>query len=150
MTIFSVNDRLGHRGRHSKILIVAAGFGIIEFLGKNIIPAATILRKDYTKNGKWSHNTYQIECPDKVWAIKYCQDFDNGTWLSSLTWEGALVEFCKNLSYYCSVPLEELALTDAMLEKAIRRIFPSVVEKLDDIQKAKTETQSLGSLFEDI
>lgn len=126
MKTIKCDDQLGSRGRSKKNLLVVAHQGVVEFKGSSIPPVCRVIKDTFTKNGKWSHSTWEVELTEDAFMVTIQQDFGTGQWFTSPTWQGVLQEFRKLL------PAEvRSTLTDEQIRPAIRCIFPKVAEKLD-------------------
>jgi hypothetical protein len=53
------SDVLGHRSRKAFSFVIKDG-KISEFQGSSIPGVIAVVGKDFRKNGKWSHSTYQL------------------------------------------------------------------------------------------
>lgn len=95
--MFEFNDKLGSRSlKHLNLLIASDGDKntvIFQFQGKSIPGIVLVVRADFTKNGKWSHNTWTVDPAPGVSCATISQDWETGKWLNSLTWKSAIEEF---------------------------------------------------------
>lgn len=85
------DDRIGIRSiKHINLL-----FGtykehqvIVEFKGQNIEGVCHIVHETYTKNGKWSHSTWEVALPNDVEGFMLYVDWEMGKYFPQKTWEG--------------------------------------------------------------
>ncbi len=77
------SDQIGSRGRRGWLLLVK-GEEITPFNGSNIPGVVVIRGTDYTKNGKWSHNTYRLELAPGVRAIASRDGWETGRFVEGL------------------------------------------------------------------
>lgn len=122
MKVVKVNDELGHRGRGNKLLVVTPTL-ITLFTGKGMPGMFRVLGENFTKNGKWSHSTWEVECNEGISIIKFVQDFGSGEWINAHCWKSAVIEFRGKIH---SSDHDE-----SVVIRAIRAIFPKTAERLD-------------------
>lgn len=121
MTTYVIDNSLLSRGRRKANLVIIPGKGILLFTGETIPGVLRVLRETYTKNGKWSHTTWEVETTGEVRIVTHNQDFGTGQWLCSKTWDSAVKEF-----------QDSLAGSDpAHIERFIRATWPNLAEQLD-------------------
>jgi hypothetical protein len=129
ITKTTFNDGIGSRGRQHRNFLAARLEGgtqiIIEFQGKTIPGVARVRSTQYTKNGKWSHNTWDLELTEGVIAFTVSQSWGTGQWLDAQTWAEAVTEFSQGL------PLEAEA-----VERFLRSSWTGVAERLDKAELA--------------
>lgn len=122
----TVDDKLGNRSRrHINLLICPEG--IVNFTGKSIPPTIRVLKEQYVKNGKWSHNTYSVEIDQNHELLKFSQDWETGNWFTSKTWDEAINEFDRKLGGHP----RKMGLSDELLEDVIRKLFPKFSAEMD-------------------
>lgn len=117
MTTIKFNDAPGIRDiRHLNLLI-------FEFAGESIPGVCQITSTSYTKNGKWSHSTWEVELAPGLRSFVWTQDWE----LGSGTWERAVAD----LQRKSGIP--------DLCPTAIRAKFPKAAAKLD---RAAAEAQA--------
>jgi hypothetical protein len=83
---------MGHRGRHHRNYILCPGQGILPFIRVSIPPVLRVLDESYSKRGKWSHTTWTVELAPGYDVLTWSQDWGNGKWFPTQTWEATLQE----------------------------------------------------------
>lgn len=133
------DDRRGHRGRGHKNLLLVRQQVVIPFAGETIPGVVRVLRRDYAKQGKWSHSTWSVECAPGVLAFSLGEDWETGEYFNSATWAGAAQEFRARLP-------EGASPEDGVLERAIRALFPRTTERLDREAAAQAAPVDVAAL----
>lgn len=91
------DDKLGHRARnHQNLLAGRLPDGkqvIFQFTGQSVPGVITVIKKDYSKNGKWSYTAWECELADGVIGFVRSQDWETGAWLNACMWQEAILEF---------------------------------------------------------
>ena len=115
------------------------------------------MSKDYTKNGKWSHYTWDVELMGGALSAPFAQDFETGRWINSLRWPEAIKEFGEKFAAGMAVdrnqPHEELAIeaahrrqriaaADGAIVRFIRATWPKTAEELDKTDAASVKADS--------
>ena len=137
MAIFTIDNSLLSRGRRKVNLVVIPGKGILPFSGETIPGVLRVLRENYTKNGKWSHTTWEVETSEGIRVITHSQDFGTGQWLCSKTWNSAIKEF-----------QDSIAGSDpAHIERFIRATWPELAAELDSADMSVAGEDVLADLF---
>ena len=83
MTSLTWSDQQGHRNRRAWLLIIYHDT-ITVFSGQSLPGTVAVVDSRYSKNGKWSHTTYQLELADKVTAIAGTDGWEDGTFREGL------------------------------------------------------------------
>lgn len=145
MTTITLNDKIGSRSlKHLNLFVALAGSEqvIAKFEGGTLPGLFQVIRADFTKNGKWSHNTWTVEPADGVSLFTIAQDWETGKWLNSQTWGAAMAEFIQKAKRAedgygmgASSLLEVTAIT-----RFIRSEWPGLAAKLDAAQDATATT----------
>lgn len=135
MKTYSFDDKMGSRSLSHRNFIVAGGLAL-EFIGKNL-PGCRIVREDFSKNGKWSHSTWDVELSDEVSALVFSQDWDTGKWFPEKTWELA----CSRLAKYFS---------PEQAERFIRRFFPQAAVIFDEERASQSDSVDVISAFQEL
>lgn len=137
--MFEFNDKLGSRSlKHLNLLIASDGDEntvICQFQGKSIPGIVKMVRADFTKNGKWSHNTWTVEPADGVQCATISQDWETGKWLNSLAWIQAVDEFKKKtriIGLSSWIPVE---IPDKAVIRFIRATWPKIATELDQADR---------------
>lgn len=134
------DDKLGSRSIEHLNLILISGEGIVQFVGNDIPPILRVNKRDYHKNGKWSNNIWTVELFNGCEPLIWYQDWGTGFWFVSKTWKSAITEFSEKL------PVGH-GLTDDIIVRTIRAIFPSISVNFD---KADKEWKQNTNLVADI
>ena len=130
MNIIELNDKMGSRSlRHLNCFVAQVGDEqfISEFKGDTIPGVITVIRKDYCKNGKWSHTIWQVEPAEGVHIFTIGQDWETGKFLNSSRWKEALVEFKAKVRF----ETEKMDLNSVAIERYIRSSWPKTASLLD-------------------
>lgn len=77
------SDCLGHRSRQPWLLLIE-GDTIHSFTGKDIPGVVVVKGTDYSKNGKWSHNTFRLLVQNGVRHIAMHSGWETGTFAEGL------------------------------------------------------------------
>lgn len=118
-------DEMHSRGRrHIEVIIVEQHDLIVAFQGKSIAGLCRVDKEDFSKNGKWSHYTWEVTLAAGAEAGRVHQDWETGYWLNGQNWQAALKEFKANLPKAAN-------LTDACIERFIRASMPKTAIRLD-------------------
>jgi hypothetical protein len=125
MKTVTCNDRLGSRNISHKNVLAVAGRGLVLFSGESIAPVARVMRADHKKDGKWSHTTWTVELADDASMFQFSQDWQTGAWFNSADWQGAIADVRLVMG-------EVAGITDEMIERFIRSVFPKSSAKLDE------------------
>lgn len=121
------NDGLGHRKRrHKNVLMVRHedSLTLIVFQGETIPGVAKVTWRGYTKNGQWSHNTWELWLPDHVDFAVLHQSWEEGRYVPEESWDAALSGVAQRLGI-------ERAGNEAAIEAFIRRDLAKAAERLD-------------------
>lgn len=86
-----------------------------------------VVSTTYDKGGKWSKNVWTVEVQDDVLRVSYVQDWGNGEWFPVATWPEAIARL---------KPYVGDGVTDEMIARAIRAIFPDASKKIDEAEQA--------------
>ena len=121
--LITYSDGISARGRKVAAFVIPHNGEPVEFLGKTIPGLARVLSEKRTKNGKWSHNTYQIELHNAQF-VEWRQYFDGGEWVNAKTWEMTIEEVSKRFP----------VIKDP--EKFLRLFFQSTASRLDEEKNA--------------
>lgn len=90
------NDQMGHRSlSHVNLVAVPSSHIFLRFIGETIPGICRVTLADYSKNGKWSANTWTCELADGVMSAVHSQDWNTGSYFNSQTWPGAIAEFLR-------------------------------------------------------
>lgn len=123
-----LNDKRGNRGRHHINILIAPDGNFIKFEGESIRPHLRVTRTDYTKMGKWSHNTWTCEVYGNAQVFVFSQDWETGEWFPVSTWDEAVKHFRAHIQPCgCSV----LEATDEQIVRGIHAIFPKSAASID-------------------
>lgn len=151
--MFEFNDKLGSRSlKHLNLLIARDGDGntvVCQFQGKSIPGIVKMVSADFTKNGKWSHNTWTVEPADGVQCATISQDWETGKWLNSLAWSQAVDEFKKKtriIGLGSWIPVE---IPDKAVIRFIRATWPKIATELDknDSEIGPSMSDAIDSLI---
>lgn len=151
--MFEFNDKLGSRSlKHINVLIASDGDEntvIFQFQGKSIPGIVKMVRADFTKNGKWSHNTWTVEPADGVQCATISQDWETGKWLNSMAWSQAVDEFKKKtriIGLGSWIPVE---IPDKAVIRFIRATWPKIATELDkaDSEIGPSMSDAIDSLI---
>jgi hypothetical protein len=75
---------MGSRRRKAWLLLIKAGT-VHEFSGSPIEGVVVIVNKSFTKNGVWSHDTFELALAEGVRFVPGKMGWDNGTFLEGLS-----------------------------------------------------------------
>jgi len=135
------DDKLSHRRREHINLLVLKGQGIVEFCGESIPPVLRVIRKGSVRNGKWSHNWWEVEIDDsQAIPIVFSQEWETGEYFTSCTWSDAISLLGE------IVQSDENSITDAMLETFIRARFPKDADRFDE-EEANNSDNKIAELL---
>jgi hypothetical protein len=121
-------DRQGNRDRQTRLLVIPAEGPVYWFAGGSD-SAVTVTGKQYTKDGKWSHTTWDLEVSDGVRTLVVRQGWESGKWR-----EG----FCDALGLPSAAKWDAVATTlgrpveqfvDLAAGKVVIPVGPPAVEK---------------------
>lgn len=145
MKTIEINNGMGSRNLYHVNLLLCPGMGIVKFTGVSIPPVLRILTTSYEQNGKWSKTIWEVEIPDEYELVPYSQDWWNGEWFPVQSWDAAV----ERLSRHFNGALEKSGVTEEMVIRAIRSIFPKSSEKIDQAEREFQEAGDvLGALLE--
>ncbi len=90
-----VNNGIAHRGiKH--INLVVCNYNdqqlVFKFGGVTVPGAVTVLKENYSKNGKWSYTEWEVEPCEGATILTISQDWETGKWLNSLEWKSAIIK----------------------------------------------------------
>ena len=147
MTTITLNDKLGSRSlKHLNLFVALAGNEqvIAKFEGGTLPGLFQVTCADFTKNGKWSHNTWTVEPADGVSLFTIAQDWETSKWLNSQTWTAALAEFAQKAKSAEDGYPRVAGLEETAIARFIRAEWPGLAGKLDAAEDA-TATASPSS-----
>ena len=97
--VMSIDDQLLSRDRRKINIIYAQtedGEDVIfEFKWQSVPGILRINSKKYTKQGKWSHDTWELELSPGVELVTLAQDFWTSKWFTCTTWSDAIARIQK-------------------------------------------------------
>jgi len=129
---FSYSDKMGHRGRMSK-LIVGCGEALHKFEGKGIPGVVGIVSDHYTKSGKWSHTDFTLRLAPTAWKLVASQSWEEGEYFHG----------CKAISeMVAQLRTAGCQAADAACVSFLESAFPKTVER---VRAREAELASLGS-----
>jgi hypothetical protein len=134
-------DRLGHRSRHSRLILFDQKNSIMfEFKGSNIDGIATVLNEEYEKNGKWSNSTYTLRLRDGVQSYHITQSWEEGEYLPENTWEDAFTQFKARSEFFeLTMPVFEAYVRAYMSNAAARFDKTAAALEADDTAFVQAE-----------
>jgi hypothetical protein len=113
----------------------------VEFLGESIPPALRVIRTGFVRNGKWSHNWWEVEIDEsQAIPVVFYQDWEPGKYFPTCTWAGAISLLGE------IVQTSENGITDAMIETFIRSHFPKDATRFDE-EEAKNSDNKTAELL---
>ncbi len=121
-----LDDQLASRGcQHMNLVVAQLGDTqvIFEFTGASIPGLLQVVRTAYTKDGKWSHTTWEVEAAPGVGLFRFNQDFGTGTYLPEGSWALARENFRRQAG--------TLLLEDEAIDRFIRARLPEAAARLD-------------------
>lgn len=118
----TITDELGNRSRSRRNFVADAAGTVTEFKGGNIPRVLRIDTKSYTKNGKWSHNKWEVTLAPGAEHLEFIQSWETGQWFNAQTWAAAREEAARMLP----------ARVDA--EQFIRDYFEATAKRLDEAE----------------
>ncbi len=151
--MFEFNDKLGSRSlKHLNLLIARDGDEntvICQFQGKSIPGIVRMVRADFTKNGKWSHNTWTVDPAPGVFCATISQDWETGKWLNSLTWKSAIEEFKDKTRILGLANWTPVETPDNTITRFIRATWPKIATELDkaDSEIGPSMSDAIDSLI---
>ena len=135
--MFEFNDKLDSRSlKHINLLIASDGdknTAIFQFQGKSIPGIVLVVRADFTKNGKWSHNTWIVDPAPGVSCATISQDWETGKWLNGLTWKSAIEEFKDKTRILGLANWTPVETPDNTITRFIRATWPKIATELDKV-----------------
>ena len=143
MKTVTCNNRIGSRSLRHVNLLLCPDMGIVEFKGTDIPPVLRVLKEEYTKDGKWSHSTWTVELEDDYELLSYSQDWEMGTYFPVRTWEEAI----KRLDWALERKPTKMGISDEMLARAVRAIFPKSAAEID---AAEAEFTTAGNVLAEL
>ena len=136
------NDKLGHRGLYHKNVLAVVTAGIfVEFAGETIPGVVRVVRSDYSKNGKWSHSTWDCELAEGIVATVHPQDWETGEYFNSATWPLAIAEFLRRFPDLSGPTWE------AAVERFIRATYARSASRLDAEASRSSEAAPIAELI---
>lgn len=151
--MFEFNDKIDSLGlKHINVLIVSDGDKntvICQFQGKSIPGIVSMVRADFTKNGKWSHNTWTVDHAHGVSCATISQDWETGKWLNSLTWKSAIEEFKDKTRILGLANWTPVETPDLTITRFIRATWPKIATELDkaDSEIGPSMSDAIDSLI---
>ena len=133
------NDGLKPKGRRPVCVLARTdGQGLLTFDGESIpgIVSASIEARE--QNGKWSNNTWKLNCPDAIKAIILVPDFETNRLLPATTWSEALNQMRK---------LTGIQIDQDAFRRDWTRLFPNSAARYDRVD---AEIASLASTPDEI
>ncbi len=121
-----IDDQLGRRGRKQKILVFIPNKGILEFKGESIPPVLRVISEEYSQNEKWSCFVWTLYVEEEVQVKSFFQDWGVEIYFPEKTWNAVywrIWDFFKT---------DEVFLSKAQIQNAIREIFPETAQRLDE------------------
>jgi len=126
-------DRQGRRGRQAFLLLIAMDKNLVHvFSGKDIPGVVVIENRDYTKDGKWSHNTYELALANHVRPIAGHEGWNTGSFLEGMR------EAC-HLPHTPTKWLEvanALGVSIAEAQRFLRDYRPEEASRIDEVERA--------------
>jgi hypothetical protein len=132
MADFTWSDQIGSRGRAAWLLI-RVGDAIVPFQGKPIHGTLAIVRERYTKQGKWSHTTYDLRTSSLVdEVIPGKSGWDTGTFAEGLAAARGIADTPATWAEMASA----LGVSVPAAQRFLRSWRPKAAERID-----KTEAE---------
>ena len=133
------NDGLKPRGRRPVCVLVRTdGQGLLTFDGESIPGIVSASIEDREANGKWSNNTWKLECSDAIRSIILVPDFETNRLLPATTWGEALNQMRK---------LTGIDIDQDAFRRDWKRLFPTSAARYDRVD---AEIASLASTPDEI
>lgn len=114
-------DGLGSRSRKPACLVVTKDGSVYEFKDADIPNVVRIVKKPFTKNGKWSYTEFHCVSPLGTSTVQWMEDFETGEFWPQASWQEA----------YDAVAEKAPQVRMDVLQAIIRSNFPSAGEKFD-------------------
>ena len=116
--MYDYDDGLVSGGRRPR-LYLACGAEVARFEGQTIPNFCAIAAQKYTKQGKWSHTTFQLHLAPGVRALEFLSPL-HGTWGDDLPSWGAVAE--------------ALGLPVDVAQAIVRAEYKETAERLDKLE----------------
>ena len=126
---WSWNNKMGHRGRKRRCLIVGPDGIVHPFTGNDISGVVRVANWEHYRDGKWSSNTYYCISPSGAVPISWLDDWGTGRVFSFSTWEDSLEWIKKSAPH---VNMESW-------KKHVREYFPEFATEWDETEHVIAE-----------
>jgi len=137
MKNWSWNDKLGHRSRCPRCVIITNKGDVVRFEGNDIKGIVKVLGSSFIKNGKWSNTTYRCISPDGTHVVSWKQDWENGETFPQDSWEDAF-EWLKN-----QIEIEDVIINFDSFKECVRTNWVKSAHKFDENAAAIEEMSML-------
>lgn len=131
------SDKLGHRSRSAFLLLIQNN-NVYVFEGESIPSVCVVRGYDYTKNGKWSHNTYRIDVSNDVTVISGHMGWETGRFAEGLAES-------RNLPDSIDTWIDMAQALGVSMESAQNFLYswrPKAAEAIDRIEKELQDLES--------
>ena len=137
MRNITVDDKILTGGRSSELVIIAQGYGFARWNFESV-NGAVVTSKKFTKQGKWSHFTYEVEVADGIHVMKL-----NTSWLKNFKTWGEVISKLRDMIEVQTATknaggifsgydkTNSIKLTDDQVKRGIKSIMPSFAKELD-------------------
>lgn len=137
------SDGLGNRSR-SAFLFFVKGDEVIPFNGETIQGVVVIKGSDYTKNGRWSHNSYRLQLAKGIRHIAGRSGWETGRFVEGL---GAAVS-CPTPDTWAEVA-QAIGISVPGAMDFLRSWRPKAAEALDKVEESLMELEDSSDSEED-
>lgn len=132
------SNGIGSRGRGPFLLFIR-GDEIIPFGGSNIAGVVVVRGTDYTKNGKWSHNTYRLQLAEGIRHIAGMSGWETGRFVEGL---GSAVGCATPDTWPDTAKALGVSVPSAM--EFLRSWRPKAAEKLDEVEQSLAKLEEVS------
>ncbi len=116
------NDKIGNRSRQAACLVVSPEGKIFYFDGEDIPNVAKVLKREYSKRGKWSNTTYTVLSRIGTIHIGWRQSWGEALFWPQASWEEAVAWV------QSQAPLA----SQENIKVLIRSIWPATAKRFDE------------------
>lgn len=136
--IIEWSDGIGSRSRNPFLLFIR-GDEIIPFGGSDIAGVVVVRGTDYTKNGKWSHNTYRLQLADGIRHIAGMSGWETGRFVEGL---GSAIGCATPDTWADTAKALGVSVPSAM--EFLRATRPKAAEKLDEVEQSLAKLEEVS------
>lgn len=139
--IHTIDDGIGSRDRTHINLLIIPNKGLLGFEGKSIPGVVRVINTEYTRSGKWSKHTYQVDVAEPNVLYVWNENWGSGGYITQGTWQDAISSIRKDM-------IKDIeGITDDMITSFVRANMPKTSARLDKAEAELSDLSIVDKLF---